>query len=336
MVFLRSLASLLLISSLGLQVLAASTTTKSTTTKSSTKTTTTKISTKTTTTKTSTKTTTTKTSTRTSSTAAPTSTSSRGSWSWPNWNSYSDSTDAQWQAAWNITNWSYPHTSGENHNIVANPTDSSEKVLRVFYPAGSYKPSSTPVGGIGFYASPLNIPANANTVTFTYQVYFSSGYNFVQGGKLPGLYGGHDDCSGGNDAETCFSTRNMWRTSGQGESYLYIPKDAQVSSICSNSLVICNSDYGYSVGRGTFDWNTGSWNTITQVLQLNTVGQQDGAITEIHGSSTAYNLGQLVFRQSNYGVAGIDFETFFGGSTSAWATPTDQYTYYRGLSLSYN
>lgn len=54
-------------------------------------------------------------------------------------------------------------------------------VLRVYYPAGSYKPSSTPVGGIGFYASPLNIPADANTVTFTYQVYFPSGYNFVKG-----------------------------------------------------------------------------------------------------------------------------------------------------------
>jgi hypothetical protein len=98
---------------------------------------------------------------------------------------------------------------------------------------------------------------------------------------------------------------NMWRTSGEGESYLYIPKDAQVSSICSDSIVICNSDYGYSVGRGTYDWATGSWNTITQVLQLNTVGQQDGSITEKYGGSTVFSLDQLVFRQSNYGVAGI-------------------------------
>jgi hypothetical protein len=97
----------------------------------------------------------------------------------------------------------------------------------------------------------------------------------------------------------------MWRTSGEGESYLYIPKDAQVSTICSNSLIICNADYGYSVGRGTWDWATGQWNTITQVLQLNTVGQQDGVITEKYGSATEYTLGQLVFRQSNYGVAGI-------------------------------
>jgi hypothetical protein len=30
-----------------------------------------------------------------------------------------------------------------------------------------------------------------------------------------------------------------------------------------------------------------------------------------------------------------DFETFFGGSTSAWATPTTQYSYFKGFSLSY-
>lgn len=101
------------------------------------------------------------------------------------------------------------------------------------------------------------------------------------------------------------SVSNMWRTSGEGESYLYIPKDVQVSTICSNSLVICNADYGYSVGRGTWDWATGEWNTITQVLQLNTVGQQDGVITEKYGGTTEYTLGQLVFRQSDYGVAGI-------------------------------
>jgi hypothetical protein len=97
----------------------------------------------------------------------------------------------------------------------------------------------------------------------------------------------------------------MWRTSGAGESYLYIPKDVQVSTLCSDSIVICNSAYGYSVGRGKFTWATGQWNTVTQILQLNTVGQLDGVITEQYAGSTAFSLGQLVFRQSNYGVAGI-------------------------------
>lgn len=100
-------------------------------------------------------------------------------------------------------------------------------------------------------------------------------------------------------------TRNMWRTSGEGESYLYIPKDVQVSTLCSDPLVICNAQYGYSVGRGTFSWQTGSWNTITQILQLNTVGSQDGSITEEYAGSTVYNLSQILFRQQDYGVAGI-------------------------------
>jgi hypothetical protein len=106
---------------------------------------------------------------------------SGSSWSFPNWNAYTDATDSQWQSAWNITTWSYPHTTGENHNIVANPLDSSEQVLRVTYPAGSFNPSNTPIGGLGFYASPLSIPADASFITFTYEVYFPSGFNFVEG-----------------------------------------------------------------------------------------------------------------------------------------------------------
>lgn len=174
MIFIKSLLSAALVTSLAAQALAATTTTQKTTTTR-----------KTTTTKTTTsKTTTTKpTTTIPTTSATPTQTSSGGgsSWSWPNWNGYTDATDYAWQNAWNITNWSYPHTTGENHAIVTNPTDSSEKVLRVVYPAGSWNPSGSPIGGIGFYASPLAIPANAATVTFTYEVYFPSGYNFVEG-----------------------------------------------------------------------------------------------------------------------------------------------------------
>lgn len=183
MVFIKSLLSTALVASFTVQALAATTTTtKSSTTKTTTKKTTT---TRTTTTKTSTSSikTTTATTTQTTTPASPTQTlsGSGSSWSFPNWNAYTDATDSQWQSAWNITTWSYPHTTGENHNIVANPLDSSEQVLRVTYPAGSFNPSNTPIGGLGFYASPLSIPADASFITFTYEVYFPSGFNFVEG-----------------------------------------------------------------------------------------------------------------------------------------------------------
>ena len=76
------------------------------------------------------------------------------------------------------------------------------------YPAGSYKPSAIPVGGLGFYADPLDL-STAKTVTLSYQVYFPSNFNFVKGGKLPGLFAGRMSCSGGSGATDCFSTRFM-------------------------------------------------------------------------------------------------------------------------------
>lgn len=92
-------------------------------------------------------------------------------------------------------------------------------ILQVFYPAGSVNPGNDPVGGADFYASPLNLD-DARSVTLEYSVFFPSGFQWVKGGKLPGLYGGHMTCSGGDDATTCFSTRLMWREDGAGELYL--------------------------------------------------------------------------------------------------------------------
>lgn len=55
----------------------------------------------------------------------------------------------------------------------------------------------------------------------SYDVGFSPGFAFSQGGKLPGLRGGPDPrgCSGGHEADgaSCFSSRLMWRAAGAGE-----------------------------------------------------------------------------------------------------------------------
>jgi hypothetical protein len=98
-------------------------------------------------------------------------------------------------------------------------SNNSPMLLRVFYPSGSRDPSNKPIGGSQFYATPIPLTGSKN-VTFAYSVFFPLSFNWVLGGKLPGLYGGHTSCSGGDDATTCFSTRLMWRPSGAGELYL--------------------------------------------------------------------------------------------------------------------
>jgi hypothetical protein len=95
----------------------------------------------------------------------------------------------------------------------------SSVALQLFYPAGSVNPESQPQGGADFYASPIDL-SDAQNVTMEYSVFFPVDFDWVLAGKLPGLYGGHSGCSGGNDALSCFSTRLMWRAKGAGELYL--------------------------------------------------------------------------------------------------------------------
>ena len=97
--------------------------------------------------------------------------------------------------------------------------DNTSSTLRLLYPENSINPASKPQGGAEFYAVPLDL-SSAKNVSLEYCVFFPVDYDWVKGGKLPGLYGGHTGCSGGNDALTCFSTRLMWRSEGMGELYL--------------------------------------------------------------------------------------------------------------------
>lgn len=95
----------------------------------------------------------------------------------------------------------------------------NSSVIQLRYPAHSVNPATKPQGGAEFYASPIPITESRN-VTLEYSVFFPPGFDWVLAGKLPGLYGGHTGCSGGNSALSCFSTRLMWRAKGIGELYL--------------------------------------------------------------------------------------------------------------------
>ena len=63
------------------------------------------------------------------------------------------------------------------------------KSLKAHYPKGSYKPSVDPCGGVSFYApGPASVDlTTAKEALFSYSVYFPEGFDFVKGGKLPGL-----------------------------------------------------------------------------------------------------------------------------------------------------
>lgn len=135
--------------------------------------------------------------------------------------------------------------------------------LRVFYPDGSLVPSAhsknskrasevedAPIGGTSFYAQPFAPSPNTSlssapvqapnpargALLLRYTVSLPADFNFVKGGKLPGLYSSvgmrdevgawdanTDGCSGGGTqglGNSCWSVRVMWREGGAGEGEL--------------------------------------------------------------------------------------------------------------------
>lgn len=95
-------------------------------------------------------------------------------------------------------------------------------VLQVTYPQGSY---SSETGGAQFY-SLWNATAGSRfqTMMVSYEVAFDNYFDWVKGGKLPGLRGSTKSnlggCSSAKASATndCFSIRLMWRNSGNAES----------------------------------------------------------------------------------------------------------------------
>lgn len=220
----------------------------------------------------------------------------------------------------------------ESLSAVADPAGGSGEVLRVHYDAGSYSHTHDRDSGAGFYAT----PAPSHTVMMlSFDVYFSPNFDFVKGGKLPGLWGGiTNTCSGGRHSDDCFSTRFMFRANGQGEVYAYIPKE-QDAGFCDRSDVHCNFESGHSLGRGKWTFKKGQWQNIAQYVHLNTPGHHDGYIRVFLDGHNVFEINNLNLRNhANLLVDGILFSTFFGGGDSSWATPHSVYSYFRNFVLS--
>jgi hypothetical protein len=218
-----------------------------------------------------------------------------------------------WQKDWQVLRqgkWGM-----ENITLIPDRTGRFKTVMRVRYPAGSASPAVTrlgaPSGGAQFLASLGQLPQEK--MRLRYFLRFSPNFNFVKGGKLPGLYGGTAN-SGGNTptGSDGFSARLMWRKQGDGEIYAYLPGSSD--------------DYGTSLGRGSWRFHPGIWYEVEQELQLNTPGQSNGWVQIWIDQKPVFRAEQLNFRDvSSLKIDGLFFSTFFGGNDRSWATPKDVY-----------
>ncbi|KAF9896929.1 hypothetical protein BX616_006490 [Lobosporangium transversale] len=244
-----------------------------------------------------------------------------------------------------VQNWSttYKHIAMGGNDISFTPdpyNPSGGPVLQVNYPKGSFAPSLGPVmGGAQFYAIPFGNKTSFEKMMVSYDVAFPNGFNWVQGGKLPGVYGGapHDGCSGGiqSTGDHCLTVRLMWRSSGAGEVYAYVPAGPE-SSLCKSPEVICNDEYGKSIGRGQIYFPSGVWNRIDVVMALNEpAGNHNGMLQVYMNGNLAVEMNNIPYRSTGMvGFQGLMFSSFFGGSDASYATPVDTQVYFKNIQLS--
>lgn len=198
----------------------------------------------------------------------------------------------------------------ENLTLLPKAAGTDGPVLRVEYPAGSFGGRRSAIrGGAGFELH----RAAATVACLSYKVRFPAGFDFVKGGKLPGLFGGDAPrgCSADGIAEG-FSARLMWREGGAGELYLYAPHRG--------------GRCGASVGRGSWIFTPGVWTLVTQRVSANGKGSRNGSIEIwIDGRSASRSDGLALSEASSPSVDGLLFATFFGGDDESWAPPEAQY-----------
>lgn len=185
--------------------------------------------------------------------------------------------------------------------------EGSTRWLRVNFAVGGIGPER---GGAG-WRWPIG---RREAAELRYRARFSPDFDFVKGGKLPGLCGGPENVSGGRPANGTngFSARLMWRKEGRGEAYVYHKNQT--------------SDYGDSFPfPPEFRFPTGAPFEVRLVTFMNTPGQRDGAL-KVWITLPGQPMQLLVDRadlewrsQHTFGVDGLYFETFHGGGDSSWS-----------------
>lgn len=185
--------------------------------------------------------------------------------------------------------------------------DPGRRWLRVNYAPGGIGPER---GGAG-WRLPLG---RREAAELRYTLRFSDGFEFVKGGKLPGLCGGPENVSGGRpaDGRNGFSARLMWRRDGRGEAYVYHMDQPE--------------KYGHSFPfPEDFRFPTRQPVKVRLAVAMNEPGLRNGSLRV--WITLPESAERLVVERTNlrwraagdFGVDSLYFETFHGGSDASWA-----------------
>jgi len=153
---------------------------------------------------------------------------------------------------------------------------------------------------------------------FSYRVKFSEGFDFVKGGKLPGMAGGTAN-SGGHipNGADGWSARMMFWEGGKLSFYLYyLNQSAQWGERL----------YLKDLNQDTIRIIPGKWHLITQHVKMNEPGKADGILQCWMDGKEAFYADTILYRKDvKLKIDEIFYSIFMGGDDMSWTSEKDQY-----------
>ena len=181
--------------------------------------------------------------------------------------------------------------------------------IRVLYPRGGV--SSQPSGA----QWKMNLATRFDELYCAYVVRFAPDFDFVKGGKLPGLVGGAANTGGHKpDGRDGWSARMMWRTAGAAVQYVYhVDQPTEYGE-----------DFSWNIG-GQRVFRPGVWHRVEHRVVINTPGRRDGIVQGWFDGQLALDRRTIRFRDvDSFAIDAFYFSTFFGGDDPTWAPAKDE------------
>jgi hypothetical protein len=230
--------------------------------------------------------------------------------------------------AWNVT-W-----DSKKGNWTSDATK-----IRCTYPKGGFGAGS----GTHFRAEPAGFPAS--DVTVSYDVFFSKTFDFVKGGKLPGVWGGLPGSGGGQWNDDGWSARVMFRDDGKVVAYVYMCTD-QGTYDGEKCALVRNQGPGFDAiahhtnGAGIDLWrqtnlkmNAGAWNSVSLRVKINDPGKSNGLIAlTVNGITKSFD--KICWSKRPKKASGIVFSSWFGGGSKDYAPSKTQTADFRNIRYS--
>ncbi|MFK7895252.1 MAG: polysaccharide lyase [Myxococcota bacterium] len=235
-------------------------------------------------------------------------------------------TVSNWSADWSGAPGETGIEEGRATIVSGDAAFNGGRSLRLLYPKGSVGAVGPSGGGAEWR---MNLGQSHDELYLSYRIRFGADFDFVLGGKLPGLAGGAGNTGGNTPNGTDgWSARMMWVTYGpapgdRANAIQYVYHPDQPGTFGHNIRWDDTADGSWA------EFEADRWYSFQHRIIMNTPGQYDGAIQAWLDGELVLDMDGLRFRDvATLGVDQLLFSTFFGGGSANWAPTKDEFIFF--------